>query len=308
MKLGTGCNVQERLIAVHHLDVPWRPADMVQREGRILRQGNTNKEVKIFRYVTDASFDSYTWQILENKQRFIAQFLSGSLDALHRDESDCADTVLNYAEIKALAIGNPIIKERVETSNELEHARINQRQKRKELANLKELLDAYPRQIENQKLYIANAKADRDFYQSVKVKVSADDRRLFGEPLLEALKGNIMREESTEYGEYQGFKVMLPKHMNPDKPYVVVSRTDSNQYKIKMDGDKALGCSKRIDYVLDHLDDTISEKLKGLDDLYRQKELSEETIANGNEFDDEVYRLIGKLEVIDKLLKEAEAS
>lgn len=135
-KLGTGVNVQERLIAVHHVDVPWKPADMIQREGRLLRRGNTCEEVFVFRYITEGSFDAYTYQILENKQKFIAQFLSGSLTAVHRDESDCADTVLTYAEVKALAIGNPLLKKRVELSNELEHARINQRQKKKELINL----------------------------------------------------------------------------------------------------------------------------------------------------------------------------
>ncbi|MCR5835738.1 MAG: DEAD/DEAH box helicase, partial [Lachnospiraceae bacterium] len=123
-KLGTGSNVQNRLIAVHHIDVPWKPSDMVQREGRIIRQGNTCDKVYIFRYITESSFDAYTYQILENKQKFIAQFLSGSLSVIHRSEGDCADTVLSYSEIKALAIGNPLIKERVEVANELEHARI----------------------------------------------------------------------------------------------------------------------------------------------------------------------------------------
>ncbi len=117
MKMGLGMNVQDRLIAIHHIDIPWRPADMVQREGRILRPGNMNEKVFIFRYITEGSFDAYSWQILENKQRFISELLSGSYTA--RSGGDVKDTVLDYAEVKALAVGNPLIKKRVETANEL---------------------------------------------------------------------------------------------------------------------------------------------------------------------------------------------
>ncbi|MCD8294596.1 MAG: DEAD/DEAH box helicase family protein [Clostridia bacterium] len=116
-KMGLGMNVQDRLIAIHHIDIPWRPADMVQREGRILRPGNRNEKVFIFRYITEGSFDAYSWQILENKQRFISELLSGSYTA--RSGGDVKDTVLDYAEVKALAVGNPLIKKRVETANEL---------------------------------------------------------------------------------------------------------------------------------------------------------------------------------------------
>lgn len=101
-------NVQERLIALHHIDVPWRPADMTQREGRILRRGNTNSKVYIYRYITEGSFDAYSWQLLETKQRFISELLSGSLT--ERSGTDIADTVLDYAEVKALAVGDPLVK------------------------------------------------------------------------------------------------------------------------------------------------------------------------------------------------------
>lgn len=116
-KLGLGVNIQDKLIALHHIDVPWRPADMTQREGRILRRGNTNSKVQIFRYITEGSFDAYSWQLLETKQRFITGLLSGSLT--ERSGKDIEDTVLDYAEVKALAVGNPLVKERVETANEL---------------------------------------------------------------------------------------------------------------------------------------------------------------------------------------------
>ncbi len=111
-KLGAGTNIQDRLIALHHLDCPWKPSDLEQQEGRILRQGNRNKQVKIYRYVTENTFDSYMWQILENKQKFISQIMTSKSPVRACDDVD--DTALSYAEIKALATGNPYIKEKMD--------------------------------------------------------------------------------------------------------------------------------------------------------------------------------------------------
>lgn len=121
-KLGIGSNVQMRLKAIHHLDVPWRPADMVQREGRILRKGNINENIDIYRYISEGSFDSYSWQILETKQRFISQFLAGS--SYQRTLSDLEDNVLTYAEVKALALSEPLMKRIAEAENEVKNLRI----------------------------------------------------------------------------------------------------------------------------------------------------------------------------------------
>lgn len=117
-KLGLGVNIQDRLAALHHLDAPWRPADMVQREGRILRKGNKYEFVRIFRYVTEGSFDAYFWQILETKQRFIANFLSGNVGLRYGAELD--SHVFSYAEVKALALGEPLIRQRVEYATKIE--------------------------------------------------------------------------------------------------------------------------------------------------------------------------------------------
>lgn len=304
MKLGTGANVQERLVAVHHLDVPWRPADMVQREGRIIRQGNTNEKVFVYRYCTEASFDAYTWQILENKQRFIAQFLSGSLSGVHRDESDCADTVLEYAEIKALAIGNPLIKERVEVANELEHAKINLRQKRKQLLNLQELLATMPKKIEHRIELLRCANMDAVAYVKDKKPVSKEERLMFGEELLYALSQNVMVDKEREFDTFQGFAVILPKHMKPEKAYVLLRRPNSNTYSVKMDGDKPLGCSQSIEYFLNHLGDVVSGHEQALEELYKQKQHAEHTIELGNEFEAEVEALVVKLREIDCRLNE----
>ena len=157
-KMGTGVNVQKRLVAIHHLDVPWRPADMVQREGRILRQGNMNEKVHIYRYITKESFDAYSWQLLETKQRFISQILSGMVT--ERTGMDVDEAVLNYAEVKALAIGNPLIKERVEVANQLDKLRILQADYVSERKRMRLELDELPEHIENQKMVIEKCKKD----------------------------------------------------------------------------------------------------------------------------------------------------
>lgn len=157
-KLGLGVNVQDKLVAIHHLDVPWRPADMVQREGRILRKGNENRNVQIYRYITEGSFDAYSWQLLETKQRFISELLSGT--AKERTRADIDDTVLNYAEVKAIAIGNPLIKERVETVNQLSRYLILQRKITEQHQQYEMEVMKLPDKIEQMKKQIRTSDAD----------------------------------------------------------------------------------------------------------------------------------------------------
>ncbi|MBR3439350.1 MAG: sce7726 family protein [Clostridia bacterium] len=173
-KLGIGANVQRRLKAVHHLDVPWRPADMVQREGRILRRGNENENILIYRYIAEGSFDSYSWQILETKQKFISQFLEGS--AYQRSSTDLEDNVLTYAQVKALALAQPLMKKLAETENELRNLRKLREQEedsRKHiLASLPErekaLAEARTRMSAAEKLMKYSEKLKKDDYQKIK--------------------------------------------------------------------------------------------------------------------------------------------
>ena len=146
IKLGIGANVQNKLKAIHHLDVPWRPADLVQREGRILRRGNENDEVRIFRYIAEGSFDSYSWQILETKQRFISQFLAGT--AYQRSFSDLESNVLTYGEVKALALSSPLIKELAEKENELRRLKILKAKRAVDISDMKRELDEIPLELE----------------------------------------------------------------------------------------------------------------------------------------------------------------
>ena len=218
-KMGHGMNVQKRLAAIHHLDVPWRPSDMVQREGRILRQGNDNKKVKIFRYITKASFDAYSWQLLETKQRFIGQIMSG--DVTMRDGTDIDDTVLNYAEVKALAVGNPKIKRRVEVCNELDKYRILQRDYMEDRRKKEQTLVTLPERIERLKERIAQCEADMAAYQKEKVEYKSmkyEEQKCIRETIYDAVMANQNNPEPVEILTYQGFKVVVPAYMIPRQP------------------------------------------------------------------------------------------
>lgn len=298
-KLGTGTNVQQQLVAVHHIDCPWRPSDLTQREGRILRQGNTNEKVYIYRYLTENSMDAYRYQIIENKQRFISQFLSATLDEFHREESDIDGLVLDYAEAKALAIGNPLLKDRVETSNKLEQAKIKQRKRNKEMLDLKDTIRSIPNVIRNTKVRLYNAKSDYTFYLEHKESVSNEERTSFGEELIYALDNNIMNEKDRVFATYQGFDVILPKHMKADNVYVNLYRVGSTCTPVKMNDAKPLGCTRRLENALDDLKNRIENLENKIIDYEKQKELAEMNLAQGNAFDDEVEVIRTRLKNID---------
>lgn len=219
-KLGIGANVQTLLKAIHHLDVPWRPADMVQREGRIIRKGNRNNEIHIFRYITEGSFDSYSWQLLETKQRFISQFLSGS--AYQRSTSDLEDNILTYAQVKALAISESLMKELAEKQNEIRRLRIlsssfiqnlsaavkSAENKREQLSVLKKRLEST---LANQD-FLAQFTAD-DYKHSIdSVKNTLNKTTILGEtPLPKDLTA-------------MDFKISVPDRQNEKKPYIILNR------------------------------------------------------------------------------------
>ena len=299
-KLGTGVNVQEKLIALHHLSVPWRPADMIQREGRILRQGNTCEQVYIYRYITESSFDSYSWQLLENKQRFISSFLSGTAAA--RDREDIADAVLSYAEVKALAIGNPLIKKRVETANLLDRKKIAFRQRQKQMAELRAILEQSPEKRRKLEQLRTRILRDIALYRREKISVSLDDRRAFGEELKEALSNNLLLPGERLFDSYQGFDIVLPAAMTPDHPYVYVRSRSGSSYYLDMGGDKLLGFSMRIDHLLDHLPERVAAADQKLRDEQRQYQDAAADLDRGNPFADEIDRLIRELDRLDKEL------
>lgn len=294
-KLGLGVNVQDKLIALHHLDVPWRPADMVQREGRILRQGNTNKKVYIYRYITEGSFDAYSWQLLETKQRFISDLLAGSLS--QRCGADIDDTVLNYAEVKALAIGNPLIKKRVETANELTRYMTLQRKMIETKQNLEKELLEIPAEIAQQEDYIEKCKNDIVFYSKNKVEHDKDQRKVIRDTIFEAVKKNFLRENESKLMCYCGFDIILPKNMVNEKPFVWLQK--NGRYYVEL-GDSAVGTLIRIDNCLDDLEARLVRLEDKLSILKAKRESIINELNKKESYTDEIQALQTKLEEIDK--------
>ena len=247
-KLGLGVNVQDKLVAIHHLDVPWRPADMTQREGRILRQGNENKKVQIFRYITEGSFDAYSWQLLETKQRFIVGLLSGSLE--ERSGSDIEDTVLNYAEVKALAVGDPLVKTRVETANEMSRLLTLQKKAVENHIALEKELAELPEKMRRQRRFIENCQADSEFVAANFAVHDKDTRRQIRKTIFDAVAGNELATTETHLMQYQGFEVILPSKMTKEKPFLWLQRL--GRYYVEL-GDTEKGYLIRLDNVLEGL-------------------------------------------------------
>ena len=301
-KLGVGANVQTKLIAVHHLDVPWKPADMEQRNKRLIRQGNTNPEVFIFRYVTESSFDAYVWQVIETKQRFICDFLSGMLPACSKEAGDIGSIVLDYAEIKALAIGDPLIRKRVEMSNRLERCRIYQGQRRMELREMERRLREFPEKEGLLRRAIRVVGEDADVYRQRRVDMSGELRRGMGRYLLEAVAANLVQSSERFFDWYQGFEIWLPKNMTPEDMHVLLRRKGGGQYKVMMDGHSAPGCIRRMDHVLDDLEERRMRLEKRLEELTAEKRRAEKEIGEGNPYDSAADALSKELARIDRQL------
>ena len=296
-KLGLGVNVQDKLLVVHHLDVPWRPADMVQREGRILRQGNQNEKVDICRYITEGSFDAYSWQLLETKQRFIADLLSGTVT--ERSGTDIEDTVLNYAEVKALAVGNPLIKERVEVANELSKYGILQRNLVENRLSLQKELKELPGQISHLQERIEVAKKDAEFYQMNKCEHEKEERKALREQIFPEVMNNLFEIHERELLEYQGFQIVLPANMKREKPYVWLKR--EGKYYVEL-GDAEIGVLIRIDNFLENFEKYIQTLSEKLDKLQKRKRDIEEELAQKDSYTVQIEDLKQKLSKIDQQL------
>ena len=296
-KLGLGVNVQDKLIAIHHLDVPWRPADMIQREGRILRQGNTNDQVFIHRSITKGSFDAYSWQLLETKQRFISALLAGHLQ--QRENGDIYDTALNYAEIKALAIKNPYIKERVELSNELNRLSLLRRESLLHKEHLQGELAKLPAKIENQLKNLENARADLITINSFKESYSTEQRRKLRKELEEALLKNQFSTTETELFSYGGLTVVIPSGMSTDKPFVWLVGQGKHYLEL---GTSSVGYLVRIDNFLEDFNKYVEKQRQNLGHLKLLKTSLEKEILQNDPYVEQIRKLSQKLEKLDKKL------
>lgn len=296
-KLGLGVNVQNKLIALHHLDVPWRPADMVQREGRILRQGNENDKVSIYRYITEGSFDAYSWQLLETKQRFISDLLSGTAD--DRTAADVDDTVLNYAEVKALAIGNPLIKERVEVTNELSRYLILQNRLVNQRSIYEQEYAELPAKIERIERLIPLTRNDAEYYAANRQEYTPEERKEFRTRIYAATHKDEPTVEEVTVVTYQGFEVVVPKNVSVVHPVVFLRRSGS--YMIEL-GSSDIGGMARLDGCLNDLQKRLDNLVKMLDDLNSKKNFMEKELARKNDYRDEIEKCRERLADIDHRL------
>ena len=251
-KCGAGTNVQKRLVALHHLDTPYRPSDMEQREGRIIRQGNTNDKVDIYTYVTERTFDSYSYQILENKSRFIQQITRGDFTA--REFEDIDETTLSYAEIKAITAANPRIKRKMEVDTEIARLRVLDGQYKKNLYALQDKIRKdFPEDIRKQELLIERVTLDLMHLQASKPKepeafvISVNgkvytDRKEGGKALTDALYASKLE---TVVAEYCGFKICMNpmKSLTGEREITLIS---SGQYIIGV-GESSSGNLTRLD-------------------------------------------------------------
>jgi hypothetical protein len=296
-KLGLGVNVQDKLIAIHHLDVPWRPADMTQREGRILRQGNENAKVQIFRYITEGSFDAYSWQLLETKQRFIVDLLSGSLEA--RSGSDIEDTVLDYAEVKALAVGNPLVKERVETANELTRLLTLQRKAVENHIALEKELMELPGKMQRQEDLIEKCKLDEEVVATTFVLQGKEIRKQLRKTIFNAVMGNELATTETVLMQYQCLNIVLPANMTFKKPFVWLQK--HGRYYVEL-GDSEVGFMIRIDNVLQGFEAHREKLLKKLDDMSQRQVALHEELKKKEDYSNQITACKEKLKKIDKKL------
>lgn len=296
-KLGIGVNVQTKLIALHHLDVPWRPADMVQREGRIIREGNLNEKVWIYRYITEGSFDAYSWQLLESKQRFISAILSGSMK--ERCGSDISDTVLNYAEVKALAIGNPLIKKRVEVANELSRLHSLQRKFVENRWALQKELAELPNDIEDAKKRVEKCKADLEYFIATQNDSDKDERLSLAKFIFFSVSAYVMKEEDKKIVNYRGFDVILPKEMFKEKPYVYLQRL--GRYMVEI-GESDKGVMLRLDNCLESLDKRLLRYENAYLQLIDNQKNIEDELAKDENYDERILAVQEQLDKIDEKL------
>lgn len=281
---------------------------MTQREGRILRQGNQNSRVQIFRYITEGSFDAYSWQLLETKQGFITSLLSGSYT--EREGSDIEDTVLNYAEIKALALGNPLVKKRVETANELSRYYTLQKKSVETRIRLDKELKELPSKMLHQKELINKAMQDKHYFDQYRKDVpvavtsadknkEAEKRKLLRETLFDAVKNNELQSNERPAFEYCGFEIILPANMTKAKPFVWLQR--NGRYYVEL-GDTEVGCLIRIDNYLSNFDNHIENLQKRLFNMNEREKGIQKELGKDENYADVIAELKEKLSAIDDKL------
>lgn len=283
-KMGAGTNCQDRLIALHDLDCPWRPSDLIQRSGRIIRQGNKNPEVDIYRYVTEGTFDAYLYQLVENKQRFISQIMTSKTPVRFAEDID--ETALSYAEIKALAAGNPDIIEKTELDTQVAKLKLLKQNYLSEKYALEDkVIKYYPNEIKRLENRIEDMKEDIEVFNNNntpdnsfgKMNIKGTDfteRKEAGEKIIEICK-SMTNPEPLEIGEYKGFKIILSFDTMDRKFYA--SMKNNLSYKTELGSDPS-GNITRIDNVLNGIETRLSSIENNLEDTKKNYESAKKEI------------------------------
>jgi hypothetical protein len=310
-KLGTGTNVQDRLIAVHHLDCPWRPSDINQRDGRILRQGNQNPVIKILRYVTKGTFDSYLWQIQEQKLKYISQVMTGK--SISRSCEDVDETVLTAAEVKAIATSNPLLAEKMEVDNEVVRLKLLKASWNDERLTLqRNISDYYPERIKYFKeksesigkdIQMKDENAGKGF--SIEIdRTPFDERVKAGERLLALVKLHALAPDSdpVPVGEYRGFKIFLERAAF-DKLNLLI-RGDTT-YRTEF-GESSVGSITRIENVVEKIPTVLQEMEQRLEDTKVQIEEAKKEVQKPFEFEQKLNEFSARQVGIDTELEFSE--
>ena len=308
-KLGAGTNVQDRLIALHHLDCPWKPSDLEQQEGRILRQGNQNDKVKIFRYVTENTFDAYMWQILENKQKFISQIMTSKSPV--RACEDVDDTALSYAEIKALATGNPYIKEKMDLDVQVSKLKLLKASHTSQIYRLEsDIAKNFPVQISALKERIAGMQVDSQVVKSVDLQdndtfamtvgnVLYEDKKEAGEALIAACAGLKTVSTGGKVGEYHGFSLSASYNMFSNAFELTVKGKCS--YKLEI-GKDPVGNMQRIHNTLSSIDRKLTESEQKLETVQQQLATAQEEVKKPFPKEAELNEKMERLSELNALL------
>ena len=298
-KCGAGTNVQKRLVALHHLDAPYRPRDLIQRNGRGIRQGNMNKSIRIYTYATERTFDSYSYQILENKQRFISQVEKGDMTVREADDID--EATLSYAEIKAITSANPKIKRKMELDMEMARLRDLESRYKKELFSLQDKVrKEFPEQIQRQELYLERVRKDvelvKEKYNPERFEISVngtvysdsveDGKKNGGLALMDALFHN---KTGTVVAEYCGFKISLnPIELLSNERSITLS--GAGQYKMDI-GESASGNLTRLENFIKEFAAREERAVKRLESTKADFEVAKEQVKVPFEHKDKIMEL-----------------
>ena len=307
-KMGAGTNVQDRLIALHHLDVPWRPSDIEQQEGRILRQGNRNDIVHIYRYVTEGTFDSYSWQVIENKQKFISQIMTSKSPV--RSCEDVDEAALTYAEVKALATGNPYIKEKMDLDIQVSRLKLMKANHTSQIYRLEDnIAKNYPKQIEILKERIRGFQADMETVQrnlpaekeNFSMKVGNrifTDKKEAGSAILAMCKGMDSLQQAVEIGVYAGMTMKISFDSFNQKFVMSLKGALSHSFEL---GPDAFGNITRLHHILDGMAGELSEAETKLNNVTRQLETAKLEVQKSFP-EEELKEKMERLAQLDALL------